>query len=1356
MDKTKKTFRNQAMGISSVILVLLSLFQVSSYATGPIAEKSSKIPIPDEKTWKEIAIVPMPKRIRLTGNMVPLSTGKYQILLGKDASPKARIGADFINRKINKLGGASLPVATSPIEGKLQIIIGTAADNPRIKTAVADGAVDVGPGNPGKKGYEIRFSPDATKIYLGGADDIGTLYACVTFAELMERNGSAITWRQAEVRDWPDFLYYTMAGRAGSYSSADLSEFFWGFRQLRKGKPGAKFKKRFLKVMKAHFDELLRRKVTMFVGGGAVDHYWKNSTPEARAVFKEAMDYGKARGMSILCYACGLSAGPAKGHPELKSKCVTAVYQNGNQKLGEYIRCWCHDDLRKAWAEKLAKIVVEMGFTHIGFHDTDGGGFTNPAMWNARCEECRKRWGDNYGAAVVNKLKIYYRALKARDPNIQINLTQYPYNVGILLKDTEVISDSLAGLPPKAIRKLRKQSIEFWTYLSAHLPKDVTMAIRESRPEALKKWRKITAGRGTLIWFALMSHYWDSFFSEAPSWTESYLKYPDKDIMFPQYAGSDFGLSHLVPLAELEYSWNIKAPGATPWNRLKDQNQIEHCQPKGKIYTVILPHVTENFFGKQAAPYIVRAVSSNVNNRQLMRDPRRSYHLLKTAASMKWQVTEAQKGFDAMNELWEKMEEGKNRLGMTDAAFLRVIIIREAFHVALWVSKIRHQYYLALEAIDKQKISTASREVKKGFEMLAAAKKAFAELVKKRPQNPFWKTPQFRIAYRSFHANSFILEPLEKDLKTVENDVKDILNVKEKSRKGLIAQLSKRRNITAVRTSETIKIDGVLDENIWQKTGPSMPFLVYPAFVKTAAAYTRVRCVYDKDNIYIGFNAYSPSGKISDKDTVEIFLQPSKATADYVHFIFEANGQVRQQQNKEISGVRGLKKAVKDNNWKCKGLQFKSTTGVRQWIGEMRIPFASFTSRPRKKGWQVNYCRICPVGGKTEFSTIMMPGAKTFHDSNRFATLNWRWNAFAPPEVSMNFTNTKVATYTFPDRRATQMEFNVNIDSPVPLTNVTLTAKAYGADGKCQKTAKIADIDYLFPKWKTKELAVIVFSEIILKGGVLLQLNSDQVTSERWYRINGWQGTPQAGEIFPKINGETTALDGTFNFDSFVTLPNKADVKLLNASAGTFEFQFYNVPALPRNKLINLPRCFAHYGPHRTKYPTIYNNSPLCVIYHPSNQSIEFSLKNSNFAGWSTFARGLKDGWNHVACVWNQKAGKKDMLRIYLNGKRASGKIRLQNGKRLKNQPMLDNLRNFNIQIGCFNNGFMPTDRPMRNLRISRTARYQEDFKPSSKLFVLDNQTTALFPLSNNFTGTGMTENNQKYTIGYKIGYYYH
>src|SRR5688572_9859477 len=65
------------------------------------------------------------------------------------------------------------------------------------------------------------------------------------------------------------------------------------------------------------------------------------------------------------------------------------------------------------------------------------------------------------------------------------------------------------------------------------------------------------------------------------------------------------------------------------------------------------------------------------------------------------------------------------------------------------------------------------------------------------------------------------------------------------------------RIVTAVRVSETITVDGRLNEPAWEQAVPATDFIQkFPNNGSPSTERTEVRFLYDDDNLYIGFICY--------------------------------------------------------------------------------------------------------------------------------------------------------------------------------------------------------------------------------------------------------------------------------------------------------------------------------------------------------------------------------------------------------------------------------------------------------------------------------------------------------------------
>jgi len=119
-----------------------------------------------------------------------------------------------------------------------------------------------------------------------------------------------------------------------------------------------------------------------------------------------------------------------------------------------------------------------------------------------------------------------------------------------------------------------------------------------------------------------------------------------------------------------------------------------------------------------------------------------------------------------------------------------------------------------------------------------------------------------------------------------------------------------------------------------------------------------------------------------------------------------------------------------------------------------------------------------------------------------------------------------------------------------------------------------------------------------------------------------------------------------------------------------------------------------------------------------------------------------------MAYVWDAQAPPADQIRIYLNGQRRREPVKIDNPERLgKDTSVRLSERPFAIQLLSLNSGRLRCLGLMDELRISRVARYDANFKPSTEPLALDRDTTALFSFDNSHDGRGMTADGKPYVL---------
>jgi len=180
-------------------------------------------------------------------------------------------------------------------------------------------------------------------------------------------------------------------------------------------------------------------------------------------------------------------------------------------------------------------------------------------------------------------------------------------------------------------------------------------------------------------------------------------------------------------------------------------------------------------------------------------------------------------------------------------------------------------------------------------------------------------------------------------------------------------------------TIDTMNIDGKLDEKSWRAALTSGAFKKPDGSAPLAAMHTRMKLLWDKDALYVGFmvrdrNPTSPFAKRDEElwkaDVVEVYLDPDRDGKNYVELqlspknvIFDALFTDRRKPE--------WKKAAE---WNLAGITSAISIGElpgagkhNGWTAEIRIPFAGLASIQGKvpsagQTWNANFFRVEPPG----------------------------------------------------------------------------------------------------------------------------------------------------------------------------------------------------------------------------------------------------------------------------------------------------------------------------------------------------------------------------------------------------------
>ncbi len=225
--------------------------------------------------------------------------------------------------------------------------------------------------------------------------------------------------------------------------------------------------------------------------------------------------------------------------------------------------------------------------------------------------------------------------------------------------------------------------------------------------------------------------------------------------------------------------------------------------------------------------------------------------------------------------------------------------------------------------------------------------------------------------------------------------------------RGVIIGGVDKREAEARFSPSPLKIDGILDEAVWQKAQKLGPFVNYDGR-GIASRKTFVRVAYDDKALYLGFDCEDPDAwtsyskhddPIYNEEAVEIFIDADGDLKDYVeiqtapnniHFESAFTGR---RKNMDTSYDPKFETAVKID-----GTLNKPDDTDKGWVAEWRIPFDQIRGlkTPPKAGdvWRVNFFRLERVrkNGRVvqnQASAWSSPRSGDFHNIKRFGWLKF-------------------------------------------------------------------------------------------------------------------------------------------------------------------------------------------------------------------------------------------------------------------------------------------------------------------------------------------------------------------------------
>ncbi len=207
-----------------------------------------------------------------------------------------------------------------------------------------------------------------------------------------------------------------------------------------------------------------------------------------------------------------------------------------------------------------------------------------------------------------------------------------------------------------------------------------------------------------------------------------------------------------------------------------------------------------------------------------------------------------------------------------------------------------------------------------------------------------------------------------------------------------ITEFQKSYQYSLAPTSQKIKVDGILDENVWVNAQVANHFSKrYPNDIGEVKYQTEVRITYDNDNLYFAFKVFDSAEQLikglkrdighDGNDGVAIVLDPLNRKTNGFFFVVNAlNVQSEDQLSNSIENGPSW-------SWDSKWFSATKNYGT-YWVAEIMIPLKSIRYDPKQTQWGLNFIRIDAKNNEYSTWAKVPPNFKSY-DLGYLGLLSW-------------------------------------------------------------------------------------------------------------------------------------------------------------------------------------------------------------------------------------------------------------------------------------------------------------------------------------------------------------------------------
>ncbi len=205
---------------------------------------------------------------------------------------------------------------------------------------------------------------------------------------------------------------------------------------------------------------------------------------------------------------------------------------------------------------------------------------------------------------------------------------------------------------------------------------------------------------------------------------------------------------------------------------------------------------------------------------------------------------------------------------------------------------------------------------------------------------------------------------------------------------------NEKRQLSALRTTERITLDGVLNEPVWAEAAVAADFVQTAPVPGAASAFsTHVRILYDNTGIYIGAEMSDPRpdsilqeltqrDRLGNTDVFGVFIDAYRDGLNGLAFLVTPAGvQVDLKISPVTSGNNNGNQIVtrgEDIGWDAVWFS-KCFTTDKGWTAEIHVPFAALRfPKTERQTWHINFGRNIKRYNETSFWNFINPQVDGF------------------------------------------------------------------------------------------------------------------------------------------------------------------------------------------------------------------------------------------------------------------------------------------------------------------------------------------------------------------------------------------